>query len=150
MVEEYELEDLAWEIREMFKEYGIRYEQYSPLLFDFRIVKGAPHASTIMTNLGARIFGVAETTNTVSILLVLTKDEEGMCPHIKDTKHILLADIHFKLEPGSPFCYYHFWGRDFTIMEIPREMQTLIGKAIEEQRRGDKEKAKAEIFERMG
>jgi len=121
-----EVEDIEWEIEQIFKRYGIKYNHFAPLSYDFWIAEDAPHASVLYIAYPRK--------KRIVILLVLSK-ADNECPPILETTHIKREDIHYKPEPESKFCYYHMMGEDFTPKQLIKELKIFLRDTIQEEKK---------------
>lgn len=124
---DFEIETLEWDIEQIFKEFGIKYERFAPLSYDVWIAEDAHHASTLY---------IAHPRKRITILLVLLKSKsDNECPPISETSHIKKEATHFKPDPASRFCFYHMGGSDFTPKQIIAELRVFLRDAVKEERR---------------
>jgi len=130
---QHEIELLDWNLKGMFDTLGIENKKYAPLFYDFKIDKKAPHASTLDVS--------TKNGNKVTILIAIPKIEniDPPCPALTETKNIKIADTHFKYDPESKYCYYHYYGENFKINNIRNEIKHIIRDAIREYKRRLKE-----------
>lgn len=122
---EFEIEELEWNVENIFKELNLKYNRFAPLAYDFWIARDAPHASTLY---------IGHARKRITILLVLLK-KDNECPAITATTHIQPEATHFKPDPESKFCFYHLGGGDFTHKQIISELRKFLKAAVAEEKK---------------
>lgn len=132
-------EKVEYEIERIFIDLGIRYKIHAPDLINFWIAEEAPHSSALLISLRAKKYVGEGLTNRVTLLITILKDKKGECPDIFETKHIHITATHFKPEPESEYCFYHYLGEDLDMDEIAPEVREIISGALKENRKRKKE-----------
>ena len=136
MIPEHEIEYIDAKIKSMLQSFSLYPKRVDAMAYDFRIDETAPQASTLDVSTDVPVNDT--TTNKIMMVMVIPKIGDE-CPKITESKHIKLSVTHFKPEPESKHCYYHFYGEDFKLNGMTQEIKMIVRDAIREDKRRKKE-----------
>ena len=136
MIPEHEIEYMDAKIKSMLQSFGLEPKRVDAMAYDFRIDETAPQASTLDVSTDVPVDET--TTNKIMMVMVIPKIGDE-CPKITESKHIKLSVTHFKPEPESKHCYYHFYGDGFKLNGMTQEIKMIVRDAIRENKRRKKE-----------
>jgi len=136
MIPEHEIEYMDAKIKTMLQSFDLYPKRVDAMAYDFRIDETAPQSSTLDVSTDVPVNGA--TTNKIMMVIVIPKRGDE-CPKLMDAKHIKMSVTHFKPEPGSKHCYYHFYGEGFKLNGILQEIKLIVRDAVRESKRRKKE-----------
>jgi hypothetical protein len=136
MIPEHEIEYMDAKIKSMLQSFILEPKRVDAMAYDFRIDETAPQASTLDISTDVLVDG--SKMNKIMMVIVIPKSGDE-CPKLTESKHIKLSVTHFKPEPESKHCYYHFYGDGFKLNGMTQEIKMIVRDAIREDKRRKKE-----------
>ena len=136
MIPEHEIEYMDAKIKSMLQSFSLEPKRVDAMAYDFRIDDTAPQASTLDMSTDVPVGDI--TTNKIMMVVAIPKSGDE-CPKLTESKHIKLSVTHFKPEPDSKHCYYHFYGDGFKLNGMIQEIKMIVIDAIRENKRRKKE-----------
>jgi len=136
MTPEHEIEYMDAKIKSMLQSFSLDPKRVDAMAYDFIINETAPQASTL--DLSTDVPVDETTTNKIMMVMVIPKSGDD-CPKLTESKHIKLSVTHFKPEPESKHCYYHFYGDGFMLNGMVQEIKMIVRDAVRENKRRKKE-----------
>ena len=136
MTPQHEIEYMDAKLKSMLQSFDLEPKRVDAMAYDFKIDETAPQASTLDMSADVPVDGT--TTNRIMMVIVIPKIGDE-CQKLTESKRIKLSVTHFKPEPESKHCYYHFYGDSFNLNGILQEIKLIVRDAIRESKRRKKE-----------